>query len=546
MVIVNCPKCNKEIYVYEDSKSMLCPVCDCAFEIRPEATRPIEAQPTKKADEVCAPLKLTEDSDEDISFEDFLKSIMEEIDDEDDDDDEECDTEIAFEYEPSVEERDFTNYQLPSATLLTNEDLSDKENAELQAEIQEAQKTIIETLASFGVEATVNGVDVGPRTIRYELVPGKGTKVSAIIDLRDDIAIMLGAGSIRMEAPIPGKSAVGVEIPRRKGEIVRLRGLIEDEAFKGEKSKTAVCIGRDVSGKPVFGDLAKMPHLLISGSTGMGKSVCINSILVSMLCKARPDEVKLILIDPKHVEFTMYSDIPHLLVPIICDPKKAAGALMWAVEEMERRYCLLTPLGVRNIDAYNEKVTADPSLGNPIPKIIIVIDELADLMLQVKDPIEQLITRIAQKARAAGIHLIIGTQRPSVNVITGIIKANVPSRLCCKVMSNVDSKTVLDTSGAEKLLDRGDALYAPAGMPKPYRIQCSYVSDDEVSKIADSIKGDGPCYNSGIMAFIEKKAANIGYNGCHDEDEIPSELEEYLFDTQFVDAVTVAVSSRSN
>ena len=549
MVIVNCPKCNKEIYVYEDSKSMLCPVCDCAFEIRPEATRPIEEQAAAEANENCSSPDFT---DEPMSFEDFLKSLMTDMEDDDDDedfdddDDEDFDTEPVFEPVIPVSGQDFSSYELPPITLLCDEEISEDEDEEFMTELRELQESIIETLSDFGVNATIKGVDAGPRIIRFDVVPGKGERVSSILNLQDDLAINLAVGSIRMEAPIPGKSAVGIEIPRRKSLPVRLRNLIECNNFNNEQSKTAVCIGRDIPGQVVCADISKMPHLLIAGATGMGKSVAINSMIVSLLYKAKPDEVKLIMIDPKQVEFTMYNDIPHLLVPIISDAKKAAGSLMWAVEEMERRYSLLQTLGVRNIDAYNEKVAADPSLGNHLPKIVIVIDELADLMLQVKDPVEILITRIAQKARAAGIHLIIGTQRPSVNVITGLIKANVPSRLCCKVTSNVDSKTVLDTSGAEKLLDRGDALYAPAGAAKPHRIQCAYVSDNEVTAVADFIKKSGPCYDPGIMAFIESKAATLGYSGCDDEDddEIHSEFDEYLSDTQFIDSVEVAVSTR--
>ena len=443
---------------------------------------------------------------------------------------------------------DFSDYNFPSLDFLAKEESSYDEN--IQAEIQENADKLIETLASFGVTASIKGVDRGPRITRYEVVPAKGVKVSQIMNLQDDIALNLAAGSIRMEAPIPGKSAVGIEIPNKKSSIVRLRDLLETPDFEGSKSKTIVCIGRDVAGQPVFGDLAKMPHLLIAGATGMGKSVCINSLLISVLYKARPDEVKFIMIDPKQVEFTMYNGIPHLLVPVVSDPKQAAGALMWAVEEMERRYNLLNPLCVRNVEAYNEKVTADPSLGEPLPKIIIVIDEFADLMLQVKDPVEALVTRIAQKARAAGIHLVIGTQRPSVNVITGVIKANVPSRISCKVMSNVDSKTVLDSAGAEKLLDRGDALYAPAGSPKPHRLQCAFVADSEVENIMNYLKQqtDGDSYDSTVMEDIKRAADKCnkkgGGNDRDDSDSDGGSGEGYLNDRQFLDAVEVAVNTR--
>ena len=449
---------------------------------------------------------------------------------------------------PEPKKPDYADYEFPSIELLAKEESNTDEN--IQAEIQENADKLIETLASFNVTASIKGVDRGPRITRYEVVPAKGVKVSSILNLQDDIALNLAAGSIRMEAPIPGKSAVGIEIPNKKSSTVRLRNLLETEEFQSNKSKTAVCIGRDVAGQPVFGDIAKMPHLLIAGATGMGKSVCINSLLISILYKARPDEVKLIMIDPKQVEFTMYNGIPHLLVPVVSDAKQAAGALMWAVEEMERRYNLLNPLCVRNIEAYNEKVSQDRSLGEPMPRIIIVIDEFADLMLQVKDPVETLVMRIAQKARAAGIYLVIGTQRPSVNVITGVIKANVPSRISCKVMSNVDSKTVLDSAGAEKLLDRGDMLYAPAGSPKPHRVQGAFVADGEVESIMQHLKkfSDGASYDSTVMEEIERAAQKCSKKGggSSDYDDGDGEIhgEGYLNDRQFLDAVEVAVNTR--
>ena len=443
---------------------------------------------------------------------------------------------------------DYSDYRFPSLDLLAKETSALDEN--IQAEIQENADKLIETLASFGVTASIKGVDRGPRITRYEVVPAKGVKVSQIMNLQDDIALNLAAGSIRMEAPIPGKSAVGIEIPNKKSSIVRLRDLLETADFEGSKSKTFVCIGRDVAGQPVFGDLAKMPHLLIAGATGMGKSVCINSLLISVLYKARPDEVKLIMIDPKQVEFTMYNGIPHLLVPVVSDPKQAAGALMWAVEEMDRRFDTMKAFAVRNVDAYNEKVEKDRSLGEPLSKIIIVIDEFADLMLQVKDPVESLVMRIAQKARAAGIHLVIGTQRPSVNVITGVIKANVPSRISCKVMSNVDSKTVLDSGGAEKLLDKGDSLYAPSGSPKPHRVQCAFVADGEVEAIMDYLRqySNGDTYDSTVMEDIERAAQKCNKKGGgsdrDDSDADSGSGEGYLNDRQFLDAVEVAVNSR--
>ncbi|MBQ7386598.1 MAG: hypothetical protein IJW03_00350 [Clostridia bacterium] len=450
--------------------------------------------------------------------------------------------------EPKAPEKpDYSNYEFPSIDLLGLDRESSDEN--VQYEIQENADRLIDTLASFNVTASIKGVDRGPRITRYEVVPAKGVKVSSIMNLQDDIALSLAADGIRMEAPIPGKSAVGVEIPNKKSATVRLRELLETEDFVNMKSKTAICIGKDVAGQPVINDISKMPHLLIAGATGMGKSVCINSLLISILYKAKPDEVKLIMIDPKQVEFTMYNGIPHLLIPVVSDAKQAAGALMWAVDEMERRYNLLNPLCVRNVDAYNEKVSQDPSLGEPMSKIVIVIDEFADLMLQVKDPVENLVMRIAQKARAAGIHLIIGTQRPSTNVITGTIKANIPSRISCKVASNVDSRTVLDAVGAEKLLNKGDMLFAYAGAIKPLRVQGAFVADGEVEAVMAHLKqySNGASYDEAVMEEIKKAADKCSKKGSGggDADEGGSESsgEGYLNDRQFLDAVDIAVNS---
>lgn len=442
---------------------------------------------------------------------------------------------------------DYSNYVLPPIDLLQKD--VDVEDDDVQNEIQENADKLIDTLASFNVTASIKGYDCGPRITRYEVVPAKGVKVSNVMNLQDDIALNLAAGDIRMEAPIPGKSAIGVEIPNKKSKTVRLRDLLESEEFVCQKSKTAVCIGMDVAGIPVFGDIAKMPHLLIAGATGMGKSVCINSLMISMLYKARPDEVKFIMIDPKQVEFTMYNGIPHLLVPVVSDSKQAAGALMWAVEEMEKRYELIKNALVRNIDAYNAKIAEDPSIGEPLSRIVIVIDEFADLMLQVRDPVENLVMSIAQKARAAGIHLIIGTQRPSVNVITGTIKANVPSRISCKVASNVDSRTVLEQAGAEKLLDKGDMLFSFAGAVKPIRVQGAFVSDSEVEAVMKYLKSfsDGNSYDSTVMEEIERAAQKCskkgGGNDYDDDDRDSSGSEGYYNDKQFLDAVEVAVNS---
>ena len=353
-----------------------------------------------------------------------------------------------------------------------------------------------------------------------------------------------------MEAPIPGKSAIGFEIPNKYPKNVRLRELLECDEFINAKSKTFVAIGKDVAGNPVFGDISKYPHALICGATGMGKSVCINSILISMLYRSRPDEVKLIMVDPKKVEFKMYSGIPHLLIPVITESKQAAGALMWAVEEMERRYELIEKFNVRNLDAYNEKVSENPSLGDKLPKIVIVIDELADLMMMVRDPVEDLIMRIAQKARAAGIHLIIGTQRPSVQIITGSIKANIPTRMSCKVTSQVDSRTIFDNTGAEKLLNRGDMLYSTTDRPKAFRVQGAFVSDSEVESIMEFLKSQTPenSYDDEVFAEINKAAQKCGNkkSGGVSADDIEDDGEEcgYYSDQQFLDAVELAIRSK--
>ncbi len=495
---------------------------------------PIEEFPVEAQDDGLPPFEIDKSSDEDDA--EFVvpspsKSVKKE--------------------EPKKEEKppkpDYSNYEFPSIELLGKDDEDEDEDSNL--ETQENADKLIDTLASFNVTASIKGVDRGPRITRYEVVPAKGVKVSNVMNLQDDIALNLAAGDIRMEAPIPGKSAIGVEIPNRHARTVRLRDLIESEEFVSQKSKTAVCIGKDVAGYPVFGDIAKMPHLLIAGATGMGKSVCINALMISMLYKAKPDELKFIMIDPKQVEFTMYNGIPHLLVPVVSDAKQAAGALMWAVEQMEKRYELIKNLLVRNIDAYNQKVTDDPSLGEVMPRIVIVIDEFADLMLQVRDPVENLVMSIAQKARAAGIHLIVGTQRPSVNVITGTIKANIPSRMSCKVASQVDSRTVLETAGAEKLLNRGDMLFSFAGAIKPIRVQGAFVSDSEVEAIMNHIKSfsDGNSYDSTVMEEIERaaqKCSKKGAGGGADSDDDDGESGEgYLNDRQFLDAVEVAVNS---
>ena len=360
------------------------------------------------------------------------------------------------------------------------------------------------TLYSFGVSAKVENVSVGPAITRYELKPAEGVRVSKIANLADDIALNLAAETIRIEAPIPGKQAVGIEVPNKEKQSVHLREVLESDAFQNNKSKLSIALGKDIAGNAQIADIAKMPHVLIAGSTGSGKSVCINTIITSIIYNAKPSEVKLVMVDPKVVELSVYNGIPHLLIPVVTDPKKAAGALAWAVQEMDNRYELFAKKGVRDLSGYNHAVEKEPELGK-LPQIVIIVDELADLMMVAAKDVEESICRLAQKARAAGMHLVIATQRPSVDVITGLIKANVPSRIAFAVSSQVDSRTILDSVGAEKLLGKGDMLFFPAGAPKPSRVQGAFVSDEEVEKIVDFVKSNGTAtYSEDILESIEK------------------------------------------
>ena len=359
------------------------------------------------------------------------------------------------------------------------------------------------TLYSFGVSAKVENVSVGPAITRYELKPAEGVRVSKIANLADDIALNLAAETIRIEAPIPGKQAVGIEVPNKEKEAVHLREVLESEEFQNNKSKLTIALGKDVAGNTQLADIAKMPHVLIAGSTGSGKSVCINTIITSIIYNAKPSEVKLVMVDPKVVELSVYNGIPHLLIPVVTDPKKAAGALAWAVQEMDDRYNKFASKGVRDLKGYNKAVEKEEGSGK-LPQIVIIVDELADLMMVAAKDVEEAICRLAQKARAAGMHLVIATQRPSVDVITGLIKANIPSRIAFAVSSQVDSRTILDTIGAEKLLGKGDMLFFPSGAPKPSRVQGAFVSDEEVEKIVDFVKSNGTAtYSEDILESIE-------------------------------------------
>ncbi len=384
------------------------------------------------------------------------------------------------------------------------------------------------TLYSFGVQAKVENVSVGPAITRYELKPAEGVRVSKIANLADDIALNLAAETIRIEAPIPGKQAVGIEVPNAEKETVHFRDVVESDDFQDSKSKLSVALGKDVAGNMAIADIAKMPHALIAGATGSGKSVCINTIIASIIYKAKPSEVKLVMIDPKVVELSVYNGIPHLLIPVVTDPKKAAGALAWAVQEMDNRYNLFAQKGVRDLKGYNALVEKEDGIGK-LPQIVIIIDELADLMMVAAKEVEDSICRLAQKARAAGMHLIIATQRPSVDVITGIIKANIPSRIAFAVSSQIDSRTILDQVGAEKLLGKGDMLFYPSGAPKPTRIQGAFVSDDEVEKIVSFIKSNGEAtYSEDILESIEK--SNKTDKEIAEEAEMDDDTDPFLMD----------------
>ena len=404
-------------------------------------------------------------------------------------------------------------YIFPSIQLLKKGEGSSQKTSS-RASLSNAKK-LEDTLLSFGVEAKVTQINKGPTVTRYELQPKQGVKVSKIVNLADDIALNLAASGIRIEAPIPGKAAVGIEVPNDTSEMVYLRDVIESDQFAAFPSKLAFALGKDIAGKPIVADIGKMPHILIAGATGSGKSVCINTLITSILYKASPKEVKLIMIDPKVVELNVYNGIPHLMIPVVTDPKKAAGALCWAVNEMTKRYQLFADNNVRDMKGYNNKVT-DENLK--MPSIIIIIDELADLMMTAAKEVEDAICRLAQMARAAGIHLVIATQRPSVDVITGVIKANIPSRLAFAVSSGIDSRTILDSNGAEKLLGKGDMLFCPIGESKPLRIQGAFVSDQEVEAIVEAVKMSGEVqYEETVMESIHAPTIAIEGDG---EDEL--------------------------
>lgn len=423
-------------------------------------------------------------------------------------------------------------YHTPPFSLLTR---GKKGGGDSDTHLRETAGKLQDTLHSFGVNVTVTNVSCGPSVTRYELQPEQGVKVSKIVGLADDIKLNLAAADIRIEAPIPGKAAVGIEVPNKENSAVMLRDLLESTEFKNSASNVSFAVGRDIAGRCVVADIARMPHLLIAGATGSGKSVCINTLIMSILYKASPDQVRLIMVDPKVVELSVYNGIPHLMIPVVTDPKKAAGALNWAVAEMTRRYQAFAEHQVRDMKGYNEKVSQiepDENGNKPdtMPQIVIIVDELADLMMVAPGEVEESICRLAQLARAAGIHLVLATQRPSVNVITGLIKANMPSRIAFSVSSGVDSRTIIDMNGAEKLLGKGDMLFYPSGYQKPVRVQGAFVSDKEVQKVTDYLKdhnGDA-AYSQEVVEHMN--SSTVGGNMMSGSDSASER------DTYFVDA----------
>lgn len=489
------------------------------------------------------------------------------------DNSEEAGDEIAEQLDRAVRsdnsQKEEKMYRFPPIQLLKPKLNSDDGDA--MEEMQNNAKKLIDTLTSFGVKASIVNICRGPSVTRYELQPAPGVKISKITNLSDDIALNLAANGVRIEAPIPGKAAVGIEVPNKVVSMVTMRELIDSDKFRNSKSKLTTVLGRDISGEIVVTDLAKMPHLLIAGTTGSGKSVCVNSILMSILYKATPDEVKLLLIDPKLVEFSKYKGIPHLLIPVVSDAKKAAGALAWAVNEMLQRYKIFSEYDCKDIDSYNSLIEKNmnymeknppvvneegeevqPVLevnGLPVAKekmsrVVIAIDELADLMMAAPSEVEDSICRLAQMARAAGMHLILATQRPTVNVITGLIKANVPSRISLKVSSNTDSRTILDTGGGEKLIGRGDMLFSPVGAPKPIRVQGCYASDEEIEGVTHYIKkAYSAQYNSEIEEKIKRIAAEEIAQGKKSGDSDSASDEGLDVDSKMEEAIKCVIEA---
>ena len=427
----------------------------------------------------------------------------------------------------TVETESAKEYRYPPLSLL--EEGTSGDGVDIGDELKQNAELLVDTLKSFGVETRIINISRGPSVTRYELQPAAGVKISKITNLSDDIALNLATVGVRIEAPIPGKAAVGIEVPNKTTASVRLREIIGSKKFEDAKSRLTVAVGKDIAGNVITADLAKMPHLLIAGTTGSGKSVCINSFILSILFKSSPEEVKMLMIDPKVVELEVYDGLPHLLVPVVTDPKKAAGALGWAVTEMEKRYKLFGEHKVRDIKSYNDLARINPKMDT-MPQILIVVDELNDLMMVAPGEVEDSICRLAQKARAAGMNLVIATQRPSVDVLTGLIKANVPSRIALKVANRFDSGTIIDTVGAEKLLGKGDMLFYPVGLAKPLRVQGCWVSDKEIKDVVEYITADDNSaqYSEEISEEIERQAVESGKGkksgGISDESDDGDEM----------------------
>ena len=435
----------------------------------------------------------------------------------------------------SVPEKAAKPYVFPPLSLLKR---SHSQEEEKRSEIEKNAQTLKETLKSFGITVSISNVSVGPSVTRYELQPEQGVKLAKIVSLSNDIKMRLAAADIRIEAPIPGKSAVGIEVPNKNSQVVYLGDILSSPAFQENRMKLAFGVGKDIGGKVVVTDIAKMPHLLVAGATGAGKSVSINTLIMSILYRYSPEEVRMIMVDPKVVELQVYNGIPHLLIPVVTDPKKAAAALNWTVAEMTSRYKKFAAYGVRDLSGYNEKIRGlteeerEKEGLSVLPQILIIIDELADLMMVSASEVEDAIVRLTQLARACGMHLIIATQRPSVNVITGLIKANVPSRIAFSVSSGVDSRTIIDMNGAEKLLGKGDMLFFPQNLPKPIRVQGAFVSDEEVAKVTEFLKSQGEAeYNHSISKSLEKEATEETGGSQSDRDELFAEAGSLVIET---------------
>lgn len=460
--------------------------------------------------------------DKKIKILDFVKTDKDEADKNEDKDN------LCEEINKEKEKNKNVDYIYPPINILNENEV--KANVQDKKELLNNAKVLEDTLLSFGVEAKVVQVSRGPSVTRYELHPSPGIKVSRIVNLADDLALNLAAPTVRIEAPIPGKAAVGIEVPNKEIITVTLREVIDSNEFRESNSKLAFALGKDITGNCIIADLSKMPHILIAGATGSGKSVCINSLIASLIYKSSPEDVKMLMIDPKVVELSVYNGIPHLLIPVVTDPKKASSALYWAVNEMTQRYKLFAENNVRNIETYN-KLMEKKSPENKLPRIVIIIDELADLMMVSPGDVEDAICRLSQMARAAGMHLVIATQRPSVDVITGVIKANIPSRISFAVSSQIDSRTILDMSGAEKLLGRGDMLFLPIGATKPIRIQGAFISEKEVERLVEFLKKNCEAdYKDDIIDEIEKSASKDG-DKKEEVDELFNEAMKICIDS---------------